>query len=54
MEKTDTSVFDIKKGCIIEIVLDSDNVSKVLIREDAGKSAKNNDKKISESGKGTD
>ena len=52
-EKTDASVSDIKKGCIIEIVLDSDNVSKVLIREDAGKSAKNTDKETSGSGNST-
>lgn len=52
-EKTAASVSDIKKGCIIEIVLDSDNVSKVLIREDAGKSAKNTDKETSGSGNST-
>lgn len=50
-EKTDASVSDIKKGCIIEIALDGDNVSKVLIREETGKNAKNTDKETSGSRK---
>ena len=52
-EKTDASVSDIKKGCIIEIALDGDNVSKVLIREETGKNAKNTDKETSGSGNST-
>ena len=52
-EKTDASVADIKKGCIIEIALDGDNVSKVLIREETGKNAKNTDKKASDNGNST-
>lgn len=52
-EKTDASVSDIKKGCIIEIALDGDNVSKVLIREETGKNAKNTDKETSDSGNST-
>ena len=52
-EKTDASVSDIKKGCIIEIALDVDNVSKVLIREETGKNAKNTDKETSGSGNST-
>ena len=52
-EKTDASVSDIKKGCIIEIALDGDNVSKVLIREETGKNAKNTDKENSGSGNST-
>ena len=49
----DASVSDIKKGCIIEIALDGDNVSKVLIREETGKNAKNTDKETSGSGNST-
>ena len=52
-EKTDASVSDIKKGCIIEIALDGDNVSKVLIREETGKNTKNTDKETSGSGNST-
>ena len=52
-EKTDASLSDIKKGCIIEIALDGDNVSKVLIREETGKNAKNTDKETSGSGNST-
>lgn len=52
-EKTDASVSDIKKGCIIEIALDGDNVSKVLIREETGKNAKNTDKETSGRGNST-
>ena len=52
-EKTDASVSDIKKGCIIEIALDGDNVSKVLIREETGKNAKNTDKETSGIGNST-
>ena len=52
-EKTDASVSDIKKGCIIEIALYGDNVSKVLIREETGKNAKNTDKETSGSGNST-
>ena len=52
-EKTDASVSDIKKRCIIEIALDGDNVSKVLIREETGKNAKNTDKETSGSGNST-
>lgn len=52
-KKTDASVSDIKKGCIIEIALDGDNVSKVLIREETGKNAKNTDKETSGSGNST-
>ena len=52
-EKTDASVSDIKKGCIIEIALDGDNVSKALIREETGKNAKNTDKETSGSGNST-
>ena len=52
-EKTDASVSDIKKGCVIEIALDGDNVSKVLIREETGKNAKNTDKETSGSGNST-
>lgn len=36
--KTDDSVSDIKKGSIIGLAFDGDNVTKVLIREDSGKS----------------
>ena len=36
--KTDASVSDIKKGSIIGLAFDGDNVTKVLIREDSGKS----------------
>lgn len=35
--KTDASISDIKKGSIIGLVLDGDNVTKVLIREDTKK-----------------
>lgn len=52
-EKTDASVSDIKKGCIIEIALDGDSVSKVLIREETGKNTKNTDKETSDSGNST-
>lgn len=52
-KKTDASVSDIKKGCIIEIALDGDSVSKVLIREETGKNTKNTDKETSDSGNST-
>ncbi len=38
--KTDASISDIKKGSIIGLVLDGDNVTKVLIREDSGRGGK--------------
>lgn len=41
--KTDATVSDIKKGSIIGLAFDEDNVSKVLIREDNGKMGKPDD-----------
>ena len=41
--KTDASVSDIKKGSIIGLAFDGDNVTKVLIREDKGKMGKPDD-----------
>ena len=41
--KTDASVSDIKKGSIIGLAFDGDNVTKVLIREDNGKMGKPDD-----------
>ncbi|MBU5478970.1 hypothetical protein KQI69_07100 [Eubacterium sp. MSJ-13] len=38
--KTDASVSDIKKGSIIGLAFDGDNVTKVLIREDSGRGGK--------------
>lgn len=41
--KTDASVSDIKKGSIIGLAFDGDNVTKVLIRENNGKMGKPDD-----------